>query len=390
MTSPRIFDSRQDDVQVTPRSSGPRHVLVLGAGVSGLTTAFCLGRKGYAVTVLADRFAPNVTSNAAGALWEWPPAVCGHQYDQASLTRAKGWSATSYGILTKLADDPATGVHVRPVTFYFRERIDETPPVLAKMNEVSGEVTRFRHDSALIAENRVNPTLGLRDAYTYSSPMVDTDVYMRWLMGEVVGMGCRVAQRRLTGTLRAQEAALLREFDAEIIVNCTGLGAAELAEDVVRPLRGVLVRVRNDGRASPRIEQAHCVSSHPAAGGEDGFVFILPRGDDMLVLGGIAELDEWDLDIGLDTHEPVRAILRRCVEFLPALRDAEIDAVEPVRVGLRPFRPPNVRLEHEADTRVIHNYGHGCSGVTLSWGSSLEAAGLVESFVRPSLDLLSN
>ncbi len=68
----------------------------MGAGVSGLTSALCLARKGFRVTVVADRFAPRVTSVVAGALWEWPPAVCGHHQDPISLGRSKAWSATSY------------------------------------------------------------------------------------------------------------------------------------------------------------------------------------------------------------------------------------------------------------------------------------------------------
>jgi D-amino-acid oxidase len=380
-----LMESPLADIpRVGVSSSSPR-VLVIGAGVSGLSTALCLARRGFAITVLADKFAPDVTSNVAGALWEWPPAVCGHQFDAASLARSKAWCETSYAIFTELARDPATGVHVRPVTFYFNRPIQEDPRARHKMEEVSGKVAGFRHDAALIAENGVNPTLGLRDAYSYLSPMVDTDTYMRWLMREAARLGCRFVARRLSGTIREQEAAIRREFGAEFLVNCTGLGAAELAEDEVRPLRGALVRVRNDGRTSPRITQAHCVSH--AADGEDGFVFILPRGDDLVVLGGIAELDQSGLEIGLDNHEPVRAMYRRCIEFLPALQGAEIDAEQPVRVGLRPFRPTNVRLEREPNTRIIHNYGHGGSGVTFSWGSSLEAAELVEALARSKPDV---
>jgi D-amino-acid oxidase len=128
----------------------------------------------------------------------------------------------------------------------------------------------------------------------------------------------------------------------------------------------------------PRVTQAHCVSLDESDT-ERGFVFIVPRGENMLVLGGLAEPDVWDLDIGLHNYEPVRQMLRRCIEFMPALRNAEIDAAEPVRVGLRPFRKHNVRLELEAATRVVHNYGHGGSGVTLSWGCAEEAADLVAS-----------
>lgn len=102
----------------------------------------------------------------------------------------------------------------------------------------------------------------------------------------------------------------------------------------------------------------------------------------MLVLGGLAEPGEWNLDIGLDNYEPVRDMLARCVEFMPALKTAEIDAAEPVRVGLRPVRNQNVRLELEAGTRLVHNYGHGGSGVTFSWGCALEAVELILSLTK--------
>src|SRR5262245_36514174 len=102
-------------------TANPRgNVLVIGAGVSGLTSALCLARRGFAVTVAADRFAPRVTSVVAGALWEWPPAVCGHHHDPVSLARSKGWCETSYQVFAELAADPATGVFLRPVNFYFK------------------------------------------------------------------------------------------------------------------------------------------------------------------------------------------------------------------------------------------------------------------------------
>ncbi len=46
--------------------------------------------------------------------------------------------------------------------------------------------------------------------------------------------------------------------------------------------------------------------------------------------------------------------------------------------GLRPFRPSGYRVEAETvgDKRVIHNYGHGGGGISLSWGSSREAIAL--------------
>src|SRR6516165_9901514 len=106
---------------------GPGRVLVIGAGVSGLTTALCLRRQGFDVTLTSDRFAPRVTSVVAGALWEWPPAVCGHQHDPVSLARYKHWCQSSYATFAGLAGDPESGVFLRPVTFYFKQLVVEDP-----------------------------------------------------------------------------------------------------------------------------------------------------------------------------------------------------------------------------------------------------------------------
>ena len=48
------------------------------------------------------------------------------------------------------------------------------------------------------------------------------------------------------------------------------------------------------------------------------------------------------------------------------------DRIVRVIVGLRPYRPSGfvVKREEMDDKTVIHNYGHGGGGITLSWGSS--------------------
>jgi D-amino-acid oxidase len=325
------------------------------------------------VTVVAEKFAPQVTSVVAGALWEWPPAVCGHHRDNNLLARSKVWCKRSYEIFEDLAKDPETGVFMRKVTFYFRQPLESSPPHLQKMTELSENVRDFVRDPALIQANGVNPASGVTDAYSHLSPAVDTDVYMKWLLQQVRESGCEIVQQRISGLLREQEKTLKKQFRVELIINCSGLGSGELAGEAMYPLRGALVRVRNDGKRFPRVIQAHCVA-HDSNANEPGFIFIVPRGADMLILGGLAEPDQWSLDIGLHNYEPVRTMFRRCVDFLPILENAEIDATEPVRVGLRPFRKENVRLDQEAGSTIIHNFGHGGAGVTFSWGCALEVA----------------
>jgi glycine/D-amino acid oxidase-like deaminating enzyme len=58
--------------------------------------------------------------------------------------------------------------------------------------------------------------------------------------------------------------------------------------------------------------------------------------------------------------------------------------------GLRPFRPQGFRLEAErfGDKTVIHNYGHGGCGVTLSWGTCQRAAVMAGEAGRQDIAIL--
>ena len=64
---------------------------------------------------------------------------------------------------------------------------------------------------------------------------------------------------------------------------------------------------------------------------------------------------------------------------LPLLRVAP-DRVIRTTVGLRPFRPAGFRVATErlGEKTVIHNYGHGGAGISLSWGTGLLVSELAE------------
>ncbi|MFJ2030809.1 FAD-dependent oxidoreductase [Streptosporangium sp. NPDC087985] len=356
-------------------------VLVVGAGVSGLTTALCLAKEGFRVTVVAEKFAPDIVSVVAGALWEWPPAVCGYHHDQISLTRSKNWCVTSYGIFEELARAKVPGVAMRRSNFYFRQPVGENPHDLHKMQELAGKVRGFVHDRSLAERNGVSPDYGVVDAYSHLAPMIDTDQYMLWLMRQVKNHGVQVRRYRIEGLLTERRAELLDRFDAEAIVCCAGLGTAQLRGIDMYPLRGALVRVRNNGIRGPRIGEAHCVS-HQEGHDEQDIVFIVPRSQRILVLGGLAEKDEWDTGITMENHGPIRDMYERCLAFMPALRQARVDPDEPVRVGLRPFRRENVCLEWDDESQIIYNFAHGGAGFSFSWGCAQEAVDLVRSAVE--------
>jgi D-amino-acid oxidase len=305
--------------------------------------------------------------------------VCGRHHDEALLERSKTWAMASYERFQALAArSQETGVFLRPAVFYFRYPVADRPAELAKMREIARHVPGFAHDVGLVETGGVNPRVGVQDAYTYLAPVVDTDRYMPWLQAEAANAGCELISRRVSGDLRGHEQELREEFGVEVIVNCSGLGSVELAGDAtLSPHRGALIRVQNEGSSMPRITTVHAVAND-AASDEQDMIFIVPKGEDRLLLGGLVEPDEWGVDIDLDNYQPVRDMLRRCIEFLPVLAQAKIVESEPVRAGLRPFRTHSVRVEAEPGTRIVHNYGHGGAGVTLSWGCADDVARLVE------------
>jgi D-amino-acid oxidase len=260
---------------------------------------------------------------------------------------------------------------MREAAFYFRRPVLEDPAQAAKLTETAAHIPGVRHDRALIEENGVSPVVGAVDAYSVPSPMIDTDAYMEWLTQRVREAGVVVRRARLRASLVATEATIRRSLAADVVVNCTGLGARGLGEDTLYPLRGALIYVHNDGRAMPRLDGAHCMPFDEAVQGQN-MVFIVPRGADTLVLGGLVEPGEWGTDLTLEGYPPLRAMLERCQEFLPVLRKAELFSEGTVRAGLRPARKRGVLLRWEPDTRLLHNVGHGGSGVTLSWGCAAE------------------
>jgi D-amino-acid oxidase len=346
--------------------------LVIGAGVSGLTTALCLNRRGIQVTIIAEKFRSQTTSVIAGALWEWPPAVCGFHQNTASLRRSKAWARYSYSVFMRLSRQSETGVIMRKALFYFRKPVKSSAFDLRKMEEIQHNTRGFHHDSGLIHEYGVGETFGLRDAYTHLAPAVDMDRYMEWLSGEVKKAGIKVVKERIEADLHSQQEEIKSRFEVDILVNCSGLGSRELVEPEAYPLRGALIRIHNDGEAFPKINEAYCLM-HDDALPDQNMIYIIPRGESFVLLGGLAEPNEWDLSVNLQNYEPIRRMWERCVAFLPRLKNARIDQDCPVKTGLRPMRPDNVRLEID-DYGVAHNYGHGGSGVTFSWGCAEELA----------------
>ncbi|KKK15032.1 hypothetical protein ARAM_004652 [Aspergillus rambellii] len=378
------------------QSSNAAHILVIGAGVIGLTTAWALLDNGYRVTVVSKEWAsfnqqPRLTSQIAGALWEYPPAVCGQHTDVVSLTKSKRWCMVSYHIFSALANPPslasAVGIRMKPATFFFPRPIADTPDVLRKIQELTTSGVRgFSHGPGLIrSHSSLGPSHGAVDAFQLLSPVIDTDVCMAWLTKLVQSKGATLHTETITGDLFTGEAQLRRRFHADAIVNATGLGASDLANDhTCYPIRGALIRLLNDGTDFPKIDAAMAVpvETDPNLSPTAELIFLVPRNDHILLLGGIVEPHEGELD--LTPESPViRRMRARCEDFLPGLQNARVDPDYPLAQGLRPFRGRNIRVERELrqhggkPSRIVHNYGHGGAGWSLCFGCAGDVLDLI-------------
>ena len=377
----------------TPKEAAPR-ILIVGGGVTGLVTAWTLLDKGFHVTILAKEWASygksqRLTSQIAGALWEFPPAVCGQHTDAISLANSKRWCMVTYHILDAMAASSTlaekSGVRMKPAGFFFPFPVEENPTQTSKMHEIIASGVRgFRHDPAIIKERRINTGYGAVDAYEHLAPIIDSDMSMIFLMDLVKSKGARMITRTITGDLLDQELALRHEFNADVIINATGLAGTEVASDAsCYPIRGGLIRVINDGHDFPKVDSALTISADAVNANE--IVFLVPRNDKILLIGGIAEPNIDKLDHTLDSPI-IKRMRARCEAFLPGLEKARLDPDYPLAQGLRPFRQTNVRVERELrpmrgttnPSRIIHNYGHGGAGWTLSFGCAGDVVALVE------------
>jgi len=312
-------------------------IVVVGAGVSGLTSAICLAESGRPVRVWAAAMPPQTTSKVAGAVWA-PPRPA----DRAPETL--GWIEHSLQVFRELADDPASGVRLAPAV---------------AVSELTAAEAMSAASAALIPDLRpADPDelpAGFGNGFRATLPMIDMPQYLDYLTRRLAAAGCEIEEHPVQSLAEAADSA-------PIVVNCTGLAAGRLAgDDTVRPLFGQHVVLTNPGLQQMFIE----INSGP----EWTCYFPHPQ---RVVCGGISIPNRWDTAADPEVTE---RILARCRRIEPRLGESEV--IETI-TGLRPERP-SVRLEAEplGPARCIHNYGHGGNGVTLSWGCARDVLSLV-------------
>ena len=301
-------------------------VTVVGAGIVGLTTALILEEHGHDVRIVAADHGDGTTSAVAGAVW--------FPYRAGPPDKVARWAAITRVWLERLVPERDAGVDL--LTGYEITADDGAAPAIP-----------WWATNIEIARAPAPVTAGPL-AWKFASVRVEPALFLPWIA------------KRLRAQIERRQVIDLAAEPGDVVVNCTGLAARELAaDDNLYPLLGQVV-ITEPGGVDPTITVTD--DRNP-----DAIFYLIPRRDE-LVLGGCSlpwppgAPAEVDADITLRILDQARSL------------GLAVGAVKTVRVGLRPYRL-EVRLEREG--RVIHNYGHGGAGYTLSRGCAEDVARLV-------------
>lgn len=311
----------------------PRAVVV-GAGVIGCTTALALVADGWEVDVLTAEDPRATTSAVAAAFW--------YPYLVDDSPTATAWGRTTADRLAALTAVPDAGVSARTVHERFREP-DVDPGWRTSMPDAARET---------------DLDTPYRDGWRFTSWVAAMPTYLTWLLAQLAEADVQVAQVLLDDLDEAWRPGV------DLVVDCAGIGARALADDTsLVPVAGQALLVRTEDLPAP-VESVWLDAAHP-----DGPAYVVPRGDGTVLCGGTSVEGQVER-----TPDPAvtAGIMARCRALVPALEGVEPFAAG---VGLRPARP-TVRLElgPGRDCLVLHHYGHGGAGLTLSWGSAADAA----------------
>lgn len=308
--------------------------VVVGAGISGLTCALRLREAGHAVDLVTAHAPEQTTSAVAAALW--------YPYRAFPETQVVQWGAATFTALGALVDEPRAGVRLRVGRELFL-----SPQPDPWWRDAVPSLARVRTQEL--------PD-GYADGLRLEVPVVDMSLHLPWLLDRLAAFGVRLRIAHLSELDTVAP-------DADVVVNCAGLGSSALVDDdALVPVRGQVVVVEQCGVTEWLLVQAE--------GAE--LTYVVPR-ETTVVLGGTAE-------VGATALEPDPAVaarlVARCAALVPEVADARVVAH---KVGLRPTRPA-VRLEAgrlATGQPVVHDYGHGGAGVTLSYGCADDVVRLV-------------
>ncbi|MGH3803777.1 MAG: glycine oxidase ThiO, partial [Pseudonocardiaceae bacterium] len=342
-------------------------VVVIGAGLIGLSCAWRATQAGLTVTVLDDSPERAASRTAAGML----APVSELQYGELALLRLGLLAAARYGdFVAELTEITGTDVDYRQCGTISVAFDNDDHRALSKIFEYVAlqqvGVQRLRGQQCREKEPLLAPSV--RGGWLVES---DHQVDPRKLL-DAVGtaaklQGVRVLLNRATRLLtngervRGVQMASGEIAAAPKVVVAAGSWSANAIAGVppdarppVRPVKGQLLRLRA-GTQTPFLR-------HTVRGLVGGVpVYAVPRGDGKLILGATSEEQGYDRRV---TLESIYHLVRYARLLIPGITELELSEIS---TGLRPGSPDNAPIIGELGPKgLIWATGHYRNGALLA------------------------
>ena len=310
-------------------------IAIVGAGVSGLTCGVVFAERGYRVAIFARETGQQTTSSVAAAVW--------FPYHVEPAERVIPLALETFDVLADVARVPGSGVSMIELRQFLRTGEIEIPDWAIPLG--AQRLSSVATGLWPVQDRAQRGGYSLKSGFSLPVPLMDTTIYLDYLTSRFLKAG---------GEINANVCfEKLEEVDrkSDLVINCAGIGARELVHDTdLEPHRGQVAIV-------PKIEGLSCA----IVCDDEPLMYAIPRTNDC-VFGGTNDVSD---NLAADP-----ATTSQIVAESSRVLNIDKPRVLAERVGLRPFRRSGLRLErdHLRDGRtVVHNYGHGGAGFTLSW-----------------------
>lgn len=354
-----------------------KNVAVIGAGVSGITTAVLLQNLGFKVSVYSKEL-PFSSKNSFSYASKFPSAsIIPHSVFHPNLDHIFEESQVFF---STLQNSMFSGLlkHEHFELFAFENKIPNYAKKISGFKEFTDTVWHPKH-----------PGIKIKSGWKFDCFFADWTLYFPTLLQSFIDK---------KGIFITEEVDL-NSFDKvneDIIINCSGIGSNRLSIEKSEPLilLGHLLKIKNTPSLLSPSEKP--VSYNFSPGIEtysDSFntafdVYVYPRETDW-ILGGsrfrgtLDKNGKWVSRDAKSIHFPeqIKEINAQILKHsfgidLEVFKSEEQIALRYVRNSKNGLR---IEKDENYDRLVIHNYGHGGAGVTLSWGAAYEVYKIISS-----------
>lgn len=335
-------------------------IKIIGCGVIGLSTGICLNLAGEDTEIITEKI-PMESDNykdKEGIATEY--ATASVKPSTIPNKNLKSLLQDSIQIFDKLSEET--------------DIVDFVPHFMGGNQFKHPEYREVVHNYKKKDESEYEFPFTTDSGGVFDVHYVQMDKYIKYLIGLYEETG---------GLIRKSKISDISDINIPTyLYNCSGYGSRELFEDnSMKAIRGHLAYVETGERLN-----------HDSYGGAFSYSFTFDNRKvycyphrNMIILGKSAIHDSPEWESYENYYEPEegeklpRHIISKNRTIIEEVTGIDITNYNIFGTsGYRPYREKGIRIEK--DGSIIHNYGHGGSGVTFSWGSAIKATNQITDF----------